>query len=90
MITVYLPADLAGAFQAPSRVELPARSLADMVRELDARHPGMRHWLTESDGRFRQHLSVFVGGVRLNEASSDGHPLAEGEDVFVLRAVSGG
>lgn len=90
MITVHLPGDLAGAFHAPPVVELAAGSLSGMVRELEGRHPGIRHWLTESDGSFRQHISVFVGGVRRTTASETEEELRDGAVVWVLRAVSGG
>jgi sulfur carrier protein ThiS len=90
MITVHLPGDLAAEFHAPSVVELSAGSLSGMLRELDVRHPGIRHWLTEADGSFRQHISVFVGGVRRTTASAAQEELRNGEVVWVLRAVSGG
>jgi len=90
MITVHLPPDLAEEFSAAPVLELSAGSLAEMVDALDARHAGIRHWLTEADGRFREHLSVFVGGVRWTDVSDWRGRLADGDVVWVLRAVSGG
>ncbi len=90
MIRVHLPVDLADAFQTPAVLEVGARSLPEMVAALEARYPGVAHWLIGADGQFRQHLSVFVGGRRVAALDPDTPSLGNGEEVWVLRAVSGG
>jgi molybdopterin converting factor small subunit len=90
MITVHLPTDLAEAFKAQPVIEVAADSLPEMVAALDAHYPGMAHWLTDADGQFRQHLSVFVRGRRVATRDGSTPPLSPGEEVWVLRAVSGG
>lgn len=89
MITVHLPTDLAAKFRATAQMELSATTLGELVDQLDAQHPGLKHWLVEVDGRFRPHLAVFVSDQR--HARADGATvLADGAEVWVLRAVSGG
>jgi hypothetical protein len=90
MITVHLPPDLAVEFDIAPTLRLRAGSLEEMVDRLDQEAPGIRSWLSESDGRFRQHLSIFVDGRRLAPRSPATQPLSDNIEVWILRAISGG
>ena len=64
-VTVVLPAALRALFPgAPSRLELAAASVADLLDALDARWPGMRDRLRDSTPAVRRHVNVFVDGRR--------------------------
>lgn len=90
MITVHLPVDLAAEFRAESVVTVEARTCTEMLESLNRQYPGMTSWLAESDGRFREHLSVFVSGRRLPPRAHVSVPLADGAELWILRAISGG
>lgn len=90
MITVHLPLDLAQEFQTEPMMTLESRDMAEMLAMLDVRHPGMASWLSGSDGRIRQHLSIFVNGQRVNPEEGIPLTLPESSEVWILRAVSGG
>jgi molybdopterin synthase sulfur carrier subunit len=90
MITVHLPIDLAEEFKTAAVLTTDAQDLRDLMDQLDHMRPGVAGWLLEADGRFRQHLSVFISGRRLETRSPASAPLHEGADVWILRAVSGG
>jgi molybdopterin synthase sulfur carrier subunit len=90
MIKVHLPVDLAEAFGAPVETAVPGRTLTDVLEALEGRYPGLSRWVMDSDGRFRTHLSVFVHGRRVDEAAAPLPGLDEGDEVWILRAVSGG
>jgi hypothetical protein len=90
MITVHLPVDLADAFQADPVLIVEARTCAEALQSLDHQYPGMASWLAESDGRFREHLSIFISGRRLAPRANVSAPLADGSEVWILRAISGG
>lgn len=65
---------------------MPARSVADVIAELDRRWPGMRDRLCDTTPRVRRHINIFVDGER---ATLD-TPLRDGVKVYVLTAISGG
>lgn len=90
MITVHLPVDVADEFHADHTMTLDARTCAEWLESLNAMYPGMRSWLVEADGRFREHLSVFISGRRLPPRAHASEPLASGAEVWVIRAISGG
>ncbi len=91
MITVHLPPDLAREFGAAPAVTLEAAATCtDVLISLDRRHPGIVSWILEPDGRFREHLSVFVSGRRLAPRSQASLALARDAEIWILRAISGG
>ena len=90
MITLHLPADLADKFQAPREIRLHASTIGEVVPALNRLYPGMNHWLTDANGAFRRHLSVFVGEYRLDSQEGPDTVLPEACEVWVMRAVSGG
>lgn len=90
MITVHLPGNLADEFRADPVVTIPAQTCAEVLQSLNRQYPGMASWLAEPDGRFREHLSIFVSGRRLAPRAHVSAPLADGSEVWILRAISGG
>jgi molybdopterin converting factor small subunit len=57
-----------------------------VLESLFGQHPGLRNHLLEDTGGIRPHVSVFVDGRQADLTT----PVAEGAEVFVLQAVSGG
>ncbi|WP_295558587.1 MoaD/ThiS family protein [uncultured Hyphomicrobium sp.] len=86
-VSVLLPRALLDLFpEAVREVEVPARTVADVIGALEARWPGMRDRLCDSTPRVRRHINIFVDGER---ASLDTR-LRNGVRVYVLTAISGG
>ncbi len=90
MMTLHLPWDLAEAFHADHRLSLPAQNAVDLLQILASAYPGMQAWLTDSDGRLRPHLSVFISGRRLTPDEFQAASLPEASEVWIMRAISGG
>lgn len=90
MMTVHLPPDLAEEFGAPLTVRIPTENLATLVSALNRQYPGMAGWLAEADGRFREHLSIFVDGRRIKPGEDPLTLLSPSSEVWILRAISGG
>lgn len=87
LVSVVLPWALLDLFPgAPREVDVPARTVGDLIAELDRRWPGMRDRLCDSRPRVRRHINVFVDGRRAALET----PLRDGVRVHVLTAISGG
>lgn len=86
-VSVILPGPMLRLFPtAPSAVRIRAGSVRELLDELDARWPGMRDRLSDTSPAVRRHLNVFVDGQRATLETE----LAEGSEVFVVTAMSGG
>ena len=89
-VVVELPSMLANA--AAGARELPARgaTLRGALDDLFARHPALRVHLFDETGRLRRHVLCFLNGRNTRWEDTLDLPLAEGDRVTVLQAVSGG
>ena len=92
MITLRLPRDLAELMGGVDAVQrLPAAgTLGELLRLLDARVPGILSRICEPGGRIRSHLNVFVGEENARLKGGLATRLADGAEVWVIQAVSGG
>ena len=70
------------------RVE--ARTVAEVVRALEAMAPGFAFYVCDETGRLRQHVNVFVGDERIKDRGTLGDTLAPDARVSILQALSGG
>ncbi|HEY2954056.1 MAG TPA: MoaD/ThiS family protein [Candidatus Eisenbacteria bacterium] len=84
----YLRAYTAGAGKvtiprAPSDVGAALAALCDL-------HPGVRDRVLNERGEVRQHVNVFVGNESIRFTGGLGTPVAEGSEIWIVPAVSGG
>jgi molybdopterin converting factor small subunit len=88
MITVYVPGPLRGFSGGRDVVEVTAGggTLREALAALFALHPGLRDRVLTETGEIRRHVNVFVGADR----STLEAPVAHGDDISILPAVSGG
>ncbi|HEX4368682.1 MAG TPA: MoaD/ThiS family protein [Rhodopila sp.] len=86
-VVVVLPAVLMRLFPGCERaVTVAAGNVGAMIEALDARWPGMGDRIRDSTPRVRRHINIFVDGERATLET----PLADGVEVFVMTAISGG
>ena len=92
-VTVHIPGPLRGYASGESRLALddpPPATLADALRDLGKRFPGVRDRVLDEQGRQRVHVNLFVD--REDVRFGDGLATALGPNavVHILPAVSGG
>ncbi|MBL1216095.1 MAG: hypothetical protein D8M59_01215 [Planctomycetes bacterium] len=72
-------------------MEVQARlSVADLIRELDRRFPGLAAYLVDDRGALRQHVVVFVDNRPIDDRVGLSDEVDESADVFIAQALSGG
>jgi len=84
---VLLPSPLVSYTAGSREVEAHGETLADLLSDLDRRHPGIRFRMVDEQGRVRPHIKIFVNRV---QAGSLGQALGTGDEVLVVAALSGG
>ena len=87
MATILLPRSLLDLFPGVERRQRVDGTTVDaVVRDLDARVPGMRDRLVEAGPSLRPHINVFVAG----EPADLDTPVGPDDTIHVIPAVSGG
>jgi molybdopterin converting factor small subunit len=86
-LKVLLPSPLADYTAHRREVEADGATLADLLRDLDRRYPGIRFRMIDEQDAIRPHIRFFVnrGPVRDLEVA-----LAPSDEVLVVAALSGG
>lgn len=83
---VLIPSPLR-SYTGAREVEAAGASLAELLAELDRRHPGIRFRMVDEQGALRPHLRVFISGVEVRRLDA---PLGPADDVQIVQALSGG
>ena len=65
---------------------IEARSVGEVLRELERAQPAVAGWVLDERGHIRRHINVFVNGERAGEETS----LGPDDRIEVLPAISGG
>ena len=84
---VRLPTPVAQYTRGARDVEAEGESLAELLDDLDRRHPGLRFRLVDEQGAIRPHIRIFVNREMVR---SLGARLAPADEVLVVAALSGG
>ena len=65
---------------------LDARSVGELLLELERAQPALGGWILDERGLVRRHISVFVNG----EHVTDDAPVGPDDRIDVVPAISGG
>jgi sulfur-carrier protein len=86
-VKVRIPTPLRSYTDQRAVVEAEGATVAEVLADLDRRHPGMRFRMVDEQGRLRQHMKVFVNDDAVRDLAT---PLASGDELTIMQALSGG
>ena len=91
-VSFYIPAHLRPFTGGRSRVDLPTTpaTAGEALEALWALHPGTRDRVVTERGKLRPHINVFVGAESIRYTGGFATALADGSEVSIVPAVSGG
>jgi molybdopterin converting factor small subunit len=92
MVRFWIPGPLRPLTDGRSRVEVETTgtTLRDALGALFAAHPGIRDRILTEQGEVREHVNLFVGQNLTREARGLATPLADGVEISIIPAISGG
>ncbi len=91
-ITINIPSYLATFAGGQRSVTLPSSpaTVSEALDVLWAMHPALRDRVLDEQHQVRQHINVFVGEESIRFAQGLATPVAEGAEILIVPAVSGG
>jgi molybdopterin converting factor small subunit len=87
MIRVFVPSQLHSYTGGATRVDAEGATIRAVLDDLDRRFPGLAFRVADEQDRIRQHMRIFVNQERAHELAA---PLADGDEVMIFGALSGG
>jgi molybdopterin synthase sulfur carrier subunit len=88
-VSVSIPTILRPYTDGAKRVEATGATLSELIKDLDARHPGLGERLLDN-GELRRFVNVYKNDEDVRFIGGLATPLADGDAVTVLPAVAGG
>ena len=89
-VTVRSPTQLRELSGGVSEVSLEGSTVAEVLKALEAEHPGFGERLYDDTGALRRFVNVFVADEDIRFLDGLDTPVADGETVSIIPAVAGG
>lgn len=89
-VTIRIPTTLRPLAGGSSEVEVDGGTVGDVLKALDAAHPGFNDRLLDEDGGLRKFVNVFVADDDVRFLDGLATPVPDGETVAIIPAVAGG
>ena len=89
-VTVRIPTPLRTATGGESTVEVEAGTVGEVVKALEAAHPGVAERILDDGGKIRRFVNIFVDDEDVRFAGGLETPVREGATVSIIPAVAGG
>lgn len=84
---VLIPTPLRSYTAERSAVEAEGATLAQVLADLDRRHPGIRFRIIDEQDAIRRHMRIWVNR---DEVRTLDVPLAASDEVIIIQALTGG
>jgi molybdopterin synthase sulfur carrier subunit len=89
-VTVRIPTTLRALAGGSSEVQVDGTTVGEVLKALDAAHPGFTDRLIDDDGNLRRFVNVFVADDDARFLQGLETPVPDGETVAIIPAVAGG
>jgi molybdopterin converting factor small subunit len=89
-ITVRIPTQLRSLSDGAAEVSLDGATVAELLKALDAEHPGFGERLFDETGALRRFVNVFVAEEDIRFLDGIATAVAPGQVVSIVPAVAGG
>ena len=89
-ITIRVPAPLRDRCGGAAELTSAAESVRAALEDLERCHPELHRCVRDETGAVRRHINLFVNGAHVRDRGGIDAPLAPGDVLVILPAVSGG
>ncbi len=89
-VTVRLPGALRDATGGQTKLHASGGTLADVIADIDRRHPGFRSRVLDDSGAIRTYVNVYIGDDDARTKGGANAAVPDGSEVMVIPAMAGG
>jgi molybdopterin converting factor small subunit len=89
-VTVRIPTQLRPLAGGAAELEMAGTTVDEVLRSLDAQHPGFGERLYDESGKLRRFVNVFLADEDIRFLDGLATPVAAGQVLSIIPAVAGG
>lgn len=89
-VSVEIPTVLAAYTNGVRSVPAAGANVAELIADLESRHPGLRARLVGEDGSLRRFINVYINDSNVRFERALQSPVADGDVITIIPAVAGG
>jgi len=89
-VSVRIPAQLRTLTGGEAHVAVEGSTVGEVLKALDAAHPGFGDRLFDADGSLRRFVNVFLADEDVRFMQGLDTPVTEGQTLSIVPAVAGG
>ena len=89
-VTVRIPTQLRELSGGVAEVSADGATVTDVLKDLEAKHPGFAERLFDESGELRRFVNVFVADEDIRFLDGVNTPTPDGTTISVVPAVAGG
>ena len=89
-VTVRIPTPLRNLTDDREVVPAEGRTVHEVIKNLQANHPGLRERLCDGDGELRRFVKVFLNDEDIRFQDGPATPVKDGDELSIIPAIAGG
>jgi len=89
-VMVRVPTQLRSLTAESSEVEASGRTVADLIEDLEARHPGIKARILDDTGSLRRFVNLYLNDEDVRFLNGLDTQVPEGAQISIIPAVAGG
>ena len=89
-VTVRIPTPLQRLANGQAEVACEGATVAELIADLERRHPGIKERICDEQGKLRRFVNVFVNEEDIRFLQGDQTAIKDGDEVSIIPAIAGG
>jgi sulfur-carrier protein len=90
MATINFTSALKRFYPDIKSVKMDAKTVADVLQNLDKTYKGMTDFLIDEHGILRDHINIFIGDKLIVDREKLSDNIQENDEILIFQALSGG
>jgi molybdopterin synthase sulfur carrier subunit len=89
-VKVRIPTPLRGVTGGLGEVSCEGKTIADLLGDLDLRHPGLKARLYDESGQLRRFINIYLNDEDIRFLQGTDTTVKDGDEVSIVPAIAGG
>jgi len=90
MPSVQFTSNLKRFYPQLNPVEVDAKTVSDLLSNIDLKFPGISKYLLDDQHRLRHHVNIFINENMVKDRSTLSDQIQASDKIYIMQALSGG